>query len=119
VLLVTCCEKRDDEERRSVGLFRIVASLTVVLGFPMGWEATQHWRPWPAVNFAVFIAALAAEYTVWLPRILRRRFEAEMREDPVRALARRRRERRTAIVGWTLGLTFGTLGLVLGMWFSG
>jgi RNA polymerase sigma factor (sigma-70 family) len=115
-------EARDDDERRSVGVFRIVASLTVVvfaLGFPLGWEATQHWRPWPAVNFAAFIATLAVQYTVWLPRILRRRFEAEKREDPVRALARRRRERRTAIVGWTLGLTFGTLGLVLGMWFSG
>ena len=114
-------EARDDDERRSVGLFRIVASLTVVvfaLGFPLGWEATQHWRPWPAVNFAIFIAILAAEYTVWLPRILQRRFEAEMHEDPERALARRRRERRVAIIGWTLGLTFGTLGLVLGMWFS-
>ena len=59
------------------------------------------------------------QYTVWLPRILRPRFEAERRENPVRALERRRRERRTAIIGWTLGLTFGTLGLVLGMWFSG
>jgi hypothetical protein len=41
----------------------------------------------------------------------------EMREDPHRALARRRRERRAAIIGWTLGLTLGTLGLLLGMWF--
>jgi RNA polymerase sigma factor (sigma-70 family) len=113
-------EARDDEERRGVLRFRVVASLTVVvfaLGFPVGWEVTQHWRAWPVVNFVVFIATLALLYTVWLPRILRRRFEAEMREDPARALARRRRERRMAIVGWTLGLTFGTLGLVLGMWF--
>ena len=104
-------EARDDDERRNVRLFRIVASLTVVvfaLGFPLGWEATQHCRPWPAVNFAAFIATLALQYTVWLPRILRRRFEAEMRENPVGALARRRREHRTAIVGWTLGLRFGT-----------
>lgn len=40
-----------------------------------------------------------------------------MREDPHRALTRRRRERRAAIIGWTLGLTFGTLGLLLGMWY--
>ena len=66
-------------------------------------------------HFVLFIATLALEYGVWLPRILRRRFEAEMREDPVGALARRRRERRVAIIGWTLGLTLGTLGLVLGM----
>jgi RNA polymerase sigma factor (sigma-70 family) len=113
-------EARDDEERRGVRRFRIVASLTVVvfaIGFPVGSEMTQQWRAWPPINFAVFIATLAAEYLVWLPRILRRRFEAEMREDPVGALARRRRERRMAIIGWTLGLTFGTLGVVLGMMF--
>jgi hypothetical protein len=63
----------------------------------------------------VFIAALASLYQFWLPRILRSRFEAEMREDPVRATARRHRERRLAILGWTLGLTFGTAGLLLGL----
>ena len=55
---------------------------------------------------------------VWLHRVISRRLEAEMREDPVRALAQRRRERRSAIIGWSLGLTFGTLGLVAGLWFS-
>lgn len=112
-------EARDNEELRGVRRFRIVATLTVVvfaLGFPAGHELTRHWRPWPVVNFVLFIAVLLVQYTVWLPRILRRRFEAEMSEDPVRAVARRRRERRTAIIGWTLGLLFGTLGLVLGMW---
>jgi hypothetical protein len=67
----------------------------------------------------MFVATLAALYGVWLPKILRRRFEAELRDDPPRALARRRRERRAAIIGWTLGLTFGTLGVVLGMWLGG
>jgi RNA polymerase sigma factor (sigma-70 family) len=115
-------EARDDEERRGVRRFRIVASLTVAvfaLGFSVGPEVTEHWRVWAVINFALFIMTLGALYRVWLPRILRRRFEAEMREDPVRATARRRRERRAAIIGWTLGLTFGTLGLVLGLWFSG
>jgi RNA polymerase sigma factor (sigma-70 family) len=115
-------EARDDEERRSVRRFRLVASLTVVvfaLGFPVGAALTRSWRVWSAINFALFIATLALLYTVWLPRILKRRFEAEMREDPVRALARRRHERRMAIVGWTLGLTCGTLGLVLGLLLSG
>ena len=113
-------EARDEDERRGVRQFRIVASLTVVvfaLGFPVGWELTNHWRPWPIVNFALFVATLMVQYLVWLPRILRGRFEAEMHEDPDRALMRRRRERRTAIIGWTLGLTLGTLGLLLGMWY--
>jgi hypothetical protein len=35
-----------------------------------------------------------------LPRILRRRFKAEMREHPLGVLARRRRERRAAMIGW-------------------
>jgi hypothetical protein len=69
-------------------------------------------------NFTAFIGALAILQHVWLPRILRRRFEAEQREDPERARARRERERRAAILGWSLGLTFGTLGLILGMVMS-
>ena len=92
-------DARDEDERRGVRRFRIVASVTVVvfaLGFPVGWELTHHWRPWPSVNFALFVATLMLQYVVWLPRILRRRFEAEMREDPNRALTRRRRERRAA-----------------------
>ena len=106
-------EARDDEERRGVRRFRLVASLTVVafaLGFPVGAALTQSWREWSAINFVLFIATLALLYTVWLPRILKRRFDAEMRAESVRALTRRRHERRVAIVGWTLGLTCGTLG---------
>jgi hypothetical protein len=68
------------------------------------------------IFFALFVATLMVQYVVWLPRILRRRFEAEMREDPHRALTRRRRERCAAIIGWTLGLTLGTLGVLLSMW---
>jgi RNA polymerase sigma factor (sigma-70 family) len=112
---------RDDEERRGIRRFRLVASLVVVvfaLGFPFGSSLTNGWWPWPAVNFVMFVAALGLLYGVWLPNILRRRFEAELREDPERAVASRRRERRLAILGWTLGLTFGSLGVVLGMWFS-
>jgi hypothetical protein len=52
---------------------------------------------------------------VWLPRILKRRFEAELRANPAGALARRRRERRNAIIGWSAGLVLGWLGLILGL----
>jgi len=113
-------EARDDRERADVRRFRRLASVMTVaaaLAFPVGFAATR-WRGWPVMLFALFIAMLAAVLHIWLPRILRRRFAAEMREDPVRALARRRRERRGARLGWALGLTFGVIGLALGMWFA-
>jgi len=113
-------EARDDRERIDVRRFRGIASVITIaaaLAFRLGFAAT-HWRGWPVMWFGLFIAALAALLHVWLPRILRRRFEAEMREDPARALARRSRERRGAMLGWALGLTFGMLGLALGMWFA-
>ena len=55
---------------------------------------------------------------MWLRRIVSRRHGAEMREDPVRATARRARERRMSRIGWTLGIIFGALGLLAGMWLS-
>jgi hypothetical protein len=68
-------DARDDEERAGVRRFRLVASLVVIvfaLAFPVGSQLTA-WRPWPAVNFVMFVATLAALYGVWLPKILRRR----------------------------------------------
>jgi RNA polymerase sigma factor (sigma-70 family) len=114
-------DARDDEERRGIRRFRIVASLATIvfaLGFPLSATVSSHVRLWGTVNFALFIATLALLYTVWLPRILQRRFDAEMREDPVTATARRQREHRASVIGWTLGLTLGTLGLVCGFWLS-
>jgi RNA polymerase sigma factor (sigma-70 family) len=114
-------DARDDQERR--GLYRFTAtSILVVLVFAAMFpilDAVTH-SPWaPILNFAGFIASLAVLHQVWLPRIIVRRLEQEMIEDPERARARRRVERRTAILGWSLGLAFGTLGLVLGLYFSG
>ena len=111
---------RDEEELRGVRRYRLVASVVVVLfavGMPIRVLVTG-WRYWAAVDFVAFVLALAWLQHVWLHRVISRRLEAEMREDPVRAAAQRRRERRGAIIGWSLGLTFGTLGLVAGLWFS-
>jgi hypothetical protein len=69
----------------------------------------------PILNFAVFLLTMALFHHVWLPRILERRFEAELRAHPAAALARRRRERRSAMIGWTAGLVLGWLGLILGL----
>jgi hypothetical protein len=113
-------DARDEEERH--GLYRFTAAgIALVIVFavmlPVSWKFTQSPIA-PVVNFALFVAGLAVLQHVWLPRIIARRLAAEMIEDPERARHRRRTERRAAIIGWTLGLTFGTTGLVLGIYLS-
>jgi len=109
----------DDRERRGIRLHTIVSVAVAVLfaiAFQVLWSQT-HSRTWAVIWFLAFLAAIAILQHVWLPRIVRRRMEAEMRENPVAALARRRRERRNAILGWTLGIVSGSLGLSVGLWF--
>ena len=113
-------EARDDQERDELDRLQRVAIAVVIaaaLGMPLMWELT-HSRFAPVLVFVAFVTSLGAIYEVWLPRILRRRFAAEMREDPERATARRSKERRLKIVGWTVGVLSGTAGLVVGL-FSG
>jgi RNA polymerase sigma factor (sigma-70 family) len=113
-------EVRDDEERRGLITYTIV-SVAVVIGFsiafPVSLALTHSWIA-PIASFAAFIAALVYFQYGWLPHIVARRHELEIREDPVRAAKRRSAERRGAIIGWTLGLIFGTAGLVLGLYLS-
>jgi RNA polymerase sigma factor (sigma-70 family) len=113
-------DARAADERRALRRFQ-VTGIAVVIVFSFGFQLCAMYSdsPWPqVVNFAAFIAALAALYRWWLPRITQARFAEEMREDPVRATARRARERRTERLGWTLGLTFGTLALIFGIWLK-
>jgi RNA polymerase sigma factor (sigma-70 family) len=113
-------DARDTAERRALRRFQVTA-VTVVIVFSFGFQLCALYTdsPWaPVANFAAFIIALGALYRWWLPRITRARFAQEMREDPVRASARRARERRSERLGWTLGLTFGTLALLLGIWLK-
>ena len=72
----------------------------------------------PVASYIAFIAALVYLHHGWLPRIVARRHALEMHEDPLRAEARRRTERRRAIAGWIAGLTLGTAGLILGLYLS-
>jgi RNA polymerase sigma factor (sigma-70 family) len=111
-------DAREADERRQLRLFQMTAVGVVVL-FSFGFQlcAVITDSPWaPIANFAGFIVALGALYRWWLPRITRARFAQEMREDPVRATARRARERRTQRLGWTLGTSLGAVALVLGIW---
>jgi hypothetical protein len=113
-------DARDTRERRALRRFQLTAIGVVVL-FSLGFQLCALYTdsPWAQVaNFVAFIVTLGALYRWWLPRITRGRFEQEMRENPERAAARRARERRNERLGWTLGLTFGTLALLFGFWLK-
>lgn len=111
-------QAHDDQERRELRRFTYASVATVIvtaIGFEFRARVTR--SDWPdLLIFAGFTLALALLHFVWLPRILRRRFEAEMRENSMRALARRQRERRGATIGWTLGLGSAWVGLILKLW---
>lgn len=111
-------QAHDDEERRALRRFTSASVATVLvtaIGFEIRARVTRNdWLD--LLIFAGFTLALALLHFVWLPRILRRRFEAQMRDDPSRARARRQRERRGATIGWTLGLGGAWVGLVLKLW---
>jgi RNA polymerase sigma factor (sigma-70 family) len=107
----------DDKERRALGRLKLVAVLTAISG-AMGIRAglyLTHSAVGPIVAFAIFIGSLLVIYEVWLPRILRRRHEAEMRADPARVQRACRRDRILKLIGWIVGTLFGGIGLVLGL----
>lgn len=111
---------RSVTELRALQRFE-AAGVALVIGtaiaFPLSWQLTQ--QAWSQVaTFAAFTAGLVGLYVIWLPRILQPRWALEASEDPARAAAARARERRAAIIGWTLGLTCGTLGLIAGLLLS-
>jgi RNA polymerase sigma factor (sigma-70 family) len=114
-------EARDDEERRALRRFAGGAALVVVAAaimFQVSWTLDP--EAWPQISvFAAFIVSLFALYQFWLPEIIARRLAAEMREDPARATARRTRERRIQLLGWTLGIASGAAGLIAGLWSAG
>lgn len=110
-------QARSVEELRSLKRFELAGVALVAstaVGFPLSWQLTQ--QAWSQVaTFATFVAGLAILYTIWLPRILQPRWALEASENPARAAQARAKERRAAIIGWTLGLTCGTLGLLAGL----
>ena len=109
--------RRDEEELRDVRRYRLVASVVVVLfaGACLS-EYCDRLALLGGRDFVAFLLALAWMQHVWRTRG-RRRLEAEMRETRPRT-AQRRRERRGAIIGWSLGLTFGNPRARRGPWFS-
>jgi hypothetical protein len=85
---------RDVEERTELRRLQwagIVSVIAFTLVAPASFLLTRS----RAVLIAAFVAFFAALFwlnQIWLPRIVMRRFEAEMREDPAGATRRRRRE---------------------------
>jgi hypothetical protein len=55
----------------------------------------------------------------WLPRVLARRRAHERQIDPVGATRRQRRERILGWIGAAAGLAMATVGVALGLYFSG
>ena len=106
-------QARDDEERRGLRYLQIVA-IAVVIAFVVGMKLAERLRLslWIPAGFGlVYISSLVVIYEVWLLRIQRRRFEAEMRADPVAATRRRQRERMWRIVGWSAGISISIVGV--------
>lgn len=110
-------EARSIEELAALKRFEFTSVTLVIFAavmFPISWQLTN--RPWSQVaTFAGFITGLVGLHWYWLPRILQDRRVLEALEDPVRAARARAMERRAAILGWTLGLLFGTAGLIAGI----
>jgi hypothetical protein len=108
-----------DEEERSAWRLHTwtnVVLTSIIWGlFPVWWQVFP--RPWGYVGpFIAFMTLLFVMHHVWAPRILRRRHEAEMRADPERAMLARAQERRNRMIGWTVGVSFGALGLAAALW---
>ncbi|HKE29828.1 MAG TPA: sigma-70 family RNA polymerase sigma factor [Bryobacteraceae bacterium] len=113
-------DARDREEVRALRRHRLVSVAAVLFwaaALPVSFLLT-HNRLVVVAWFLCLLATLAVLEHVWRPRIVQRRMEAEMLADPEAAGARRRIERRAAVLGWTLGIGFGSMGLAIGLWFA-
>jgi RNA polymerase sigma factor (sigma-70 family) len=110
----------DDEERQALRLHTWISVAAVLFWaavLPAAYLIGR--RPWVVIGWFVgFLVTLAVLQHVWLPRIVRRRMEAELRADPQGAVTRRRQERRAAMLGWSLGITFGSIGVAVGLWLA-
>jgi len=111
-------ESMDQQERRALRLFAWVSSFLMILyaaALTLVMMRTHNPR-WAILWFLMLLATVAVLQHVWLPRIVKRRMQAEMLRDPQWAAERRRKERRQAILGWTIGILGGSVGLAVGLW---
>jgi RNA polymerase sigma factor (sigma-70 family) len=103
----------DEEERRGIRRFAAVCMLGSLV-----FIATIVLRPRPVpvtIAFAVMIGIFAFCHFAWLPRIVSRRMEAELRADPEGAAKRHAHARKMGLLGFAAGLFLGSAPIVL-MW---
>lgn len=110
----------DEWERRQLRALRNVALLLtlaacILFSIPV---LQTHWAG-PTTIFAAFLASLATLYFVWLPQLLRRRFEAEEAGDEAAVERRLAQRRRTALFGLVMGALGGGAGLLIGLMSAG
>lgn len=110
----------DDWECRQLRALRNVALLATALacvGLALP-PLQRHWAA-PTTVFLAFLATLSTLYLVWLPQLLRRRFQAEENGDESAVARRLAGRRRTALFGLILGGLSGGAGLVVGLISAG
>jgi multidrug efflux pump subunit AcrB len=107
---------RDARERR--GLWAASAFMAaVVTAFSL---LVMQLRGWSHPKIALvaltvgLMLGIEVPCLVWVPRVIARRMEAEMREDPVGTMERMRRQRQAAILGVTLGTVLAWIPVI---WF--
>ncbi|HTE47813.1 MAG TPA: sigma-70 family RNA polymerase sigma factor [Gemmatimonadaceae bacterium] len=104
---------RDDDERRGIAWWSIVTMLTMI-GFMTVVISVP--RPVPVtIAYLVMAVVFVWCHLVWLPRITRRRYAAELRENPTEAAAAHGARRRQSVLGCLVGLTIGGM-TVAAMW---
>lgn len=105
---------RDAEERRGV----LQMSAVCLLGM-LGFLASILLWPTPlsaTLSFGAMMLTFGLCHFAWLPRITRRRYQAELREDPEWAVLEHRARRRKAVLGFTIGALTGSAPIVAA-WF--
>ncbi|KFN50437.1 RNA polymerase sigma factor [Arenimonas composti] len=110
----------DDREKRELTLYgATMSALVIVFAVGIVWMAKlPGWLPHLLFSLA-YMAGIGWGCSVWLPRILSRRQAAERARDPVAAADAERRARRRQRIGFIAGYGLATLGLLLGLFYSG
>ena len=105
---------RDEEERRGI----ILTSITKFLAILAFTVVVIRWpTPLPVtIGFAITAFEFVVCHLIWEPRITRRRHAAELREDPVGAALRHRKQRRQAVWSCVIGIVLGSAA-VISSWF--
>ena len=86
----------------------ILAFIVVVICWPTPLPVT--------IAYAIAAFVFVTCHLIWEPRITHRRHAAELREDPVGAALRHRKQRRQAVWSCVIGIGLGSAA-VISSWF--